>query len=344
MASPNKQLTAWLDSEDGQTYLRECARSLLWKSKTLIAPKDRIFSEDHKNREQQIMSLSADIFLFILENPKVCNSLAEHIRRQDIHAAVRFLCQKYISYLKDIRRGSQGDFAAHLYRKVQLLLAKHPEMLVQTQKQRSYYAALPAKELPFLENDFYQMHSIKEWPYPQKEGKWVHEPDLVAWAAFFWDQTRSVAGYDCLVPVREYIYYLISKKCVDDPTAKFSAPVRVDENGEESDFLETVADPAPGSGISAEMLRELAQEVVSDWDGRMKTAFELRFNQDMSLNTIAESLDYAGPSGVSNVLQEAVSRLREQISSWPGLYSEEMDEAVSKEFFEYLYFFLQKRQ
>lgn len=339
MEDTKDYLIAWLSSKEGDNFLHECAQRIIGYKERYITAKQSVFwnvGKGEKERIDNLHDLKSEIFIFIFDNSNVRNKIEKDLRGGKNLSALKNLQTMYISQLKDARRGKEGDFVSYLYRKIQVFLSKHEGFTVSSQRDGSFYAAIIAEGLPVLGGEFFQNHNVEAWPSPQRPNKEATSHDYQEWAKTFWNLVRKAAGYDCLVPIRELTYYLIHHKCVGDPIAKVSSSVQRDQHGQEIDLLDDFPDQNPASGVSSQVLEGMAQDLVSSWGPKVAQAFYLRYADDLPLSEIAEKLGYAGPSGVSNLLQRAAHSLREKISAWPGLYGQEENEALSKEFLEYV--------
>jgi len=335
MPAEKDSLQIWFDSNDGYSFLKECSRYILKDKRRNITSKEASMWDDNKNDDKIIEDLVSELYLFVLDNPKVYRKLTHHIIDGKGSSPVNALRSMYHNHLKDIKRTGQGDFFSYLYRKVQIVLARSDSLALVTGREGSYYAVAKNKDLPFVSQDIFQKCRVEEWPAcPETGDAALKEDNLVACACFFWSLVKEFAGYEGFVPVREFVYYLIAKKNVFDQGAKFVSAIQIDSEGREVDLYEKYADEKSERGISVEMLQDLAGEIVAFWDEKQARAFYLRWEEDLSLAEIASEMGYSGPSGVSTLLNNAVYYLRERVSYWPGLYGEETSDAICKEFLE----------
>ncbi|WP_045213935.1 hypothetical protein [Desulfonatronovibrio magnus] len=342
MEKPIKSLNNWLQTQDGKAYLRECARNLVRIREKHMRSQDKVLWDTFAS-EQNILDLSTELFLFLNDNLRAFDTIQAIISTGNMTKAIGILCLKFKNHLKDLERGAQGNFFSNLYRKIQLSLSRHDAFTVSSQKGMSFYAALREADLPIIQQNFFQANSIEDYPYPEKESKWEGEKDIVAWAGFFWDRTRERSGYDCLIPVREYTFYLISKKCVHDETVSFADSTYLDEQGQQVCIYEFIADPYPGTGISSELLEGLAMATVQGWDDKTCKAFYLYYNKQMTLEETAAAVGYSGPSGVRNIIRQAIHSIRDITSAWPGFYEDNMNEEAGRLFLENIFLLCKSR-
>ncbi len=332
-----KNLNFWLNTADGKAFLKECSKHLLKVKERYLVSRNKVLWDRSSSYEQRLNDLCTELYLFIHDNERVLNKLQALISKGNHKSVISSLGLMYRSHLKDQIRGSGGSFYANLYRRIQLTLSRHNQFTVLSRSGYSYYAALKDADLPFIGRDFFQTAQVEDFPDPEIHEKWDNENELVAWAAFFWEHTTSLAGNEYLIPIRELTYYLISKNCVYDQTATFESTSSADGQNQEEDLQQDYPDPNPGPGISSEKLARLAEEIVSDWDDRMVRAFYIYNYQEKNLEETAAAVGYAGASGVRNLLSKAVYQIREKTSSWPGFYEEEMDEESAKIFLDNLF-------
>ncbi len=336
-------LNNWLQTREGKAYLGACSKYLIKSREKHMRPQDEVLWDSSRNYEQKVLDISTELYLFLNDNQRMFDTIKALIDTGSNNKAISILCLKYKNHLKDINRGAQGNFFPNLYRKIQLSISRHDDFTLSSLKGMSYYAAIKEADLPIIDQVFFQTNSVEDYPYPEKDSKWKDEKDIIAWAGFFWDRTRERTGYDCLVPVRDCTYYLISKKCVHDETVSFADSVSTDEQGYEHSIQDLFADPNPGAGISLQMIEDLARATVQDWDEKTAKAFYLYYNKQMTLEETAAEVGYSGPSGVLNVIRKAVHSIRDRTSSWPGFYEDHMNEEANKVFLEKVFLFCKSR-
>lgn len=343
MEKPRNILNDWLQTQEGKAYLEACSKYLIKAKEKHMRSQDEVLWDSSRNYEQKVLDLSTELYFFLNDNQRVFDTIQTLIDTNSKKKAISILTLKYHNHLKDINRGSQGTFFPNLYRKIQLSIARHDDFTVSSCKGMSYYAAIKDADLPIIEQTFFQTTSVEDYPYPEKLSKWKNEKDVLAWAGFFWERTRDITGYDCLVPVRELTYYLINKKCVHSSTPAFSDSLCTSDQGKDFNIHEIIADSNPGAGISREMLQDLARATVQDWDEKTAKAFYLYYNEQMTLEATAAEVGYSGPSGVRNVIRKAIHSIRDKTSSWPGFYEDLMNEEANKCFLENIFIFCKLR-
>lgn len=312
-----------------------------------------MFLEDMKINESSFEStleeMTVEFWIYLsTRGERLETELSRFICFRQWDKLKRKLASMFYYYLREQKRNT-------FYRHIRQVLSECSQCICQSQGGYTAYAFTETEDVQVLGNDFYCLPQYSSWPHPDIPTNQINtKQGIIRAACFFWHETKSRLGNECLVPVRELIFYLHSQYNLNEIYLSTSteADISSPDNGESKDrdsenILDHLAQGSPAicqynkqpEPYSKDRLRDLAHKLVHRFTEEQFRLFCMKYFQDLSLRAIASKLGYKRESGAAYHLNKVHAKIKEFCSMWPSLSPPDYDETVFLAFFDQMVLF-----
>jgi len=333
----------WLRGPHGLAFLSECARKIILTpshrnlARKILHETSGGVSGGFAGTENDLLnSLVSELCILISEKPAVISGLQEHICQGNRGKAVNFLVRVFIQSMKDMMRSRSEEPWYGYYMKARRIISEQENFTYRATPKGSFFAACKSRDLPlsYAPEHIFVIDGFGQWPQPQVTDD--HTPmkqELIRWAGFFYDHVHGLVGHDCLVPVRDFVNYVMAKGGLGWSNVVHVYPDQPagGEKDSDSQYLELFDEELiriPGH----EQMADLAGNLFDGWSEKQKRVFCMKYYQELKLKDIAHDLGYAGASGVYTILNSLKDSLLETMAAWPGLSPPDSNEKLCNEF------------
>ncbi len=319
----------WLESDDGLAFLRACARRICGMTRLQGLIRGVLDIDVNPADTDAEMSLRSELFMFVVERPGVQGHLRENMIQDNPRKAVAHLVRAFIQHLQN--QNNRRDSWRRYYQAARRILQRHSGQRADLIYHPTHYGTFFAfcgpvqTPLPIAPQDYLETADFATWPAPFISADLPPDEALLEWARFFYHEARCCIEYDCLVPLRAFVYYVLAKGGLGWQLNQVGRSDEI-EKIEDSEQQPSLILPTP------DQIAALAASIFESWNKKQQRAFCLRFHQELTLSEMAAELNYAGSSGVQPFLKGITNSLHEALSTWEGLSPPDIDPDCWDEF------------